>query len=107
MQALLLKEIKNPIIRSAVINYVLSVLVAVGVVIQAEVTNGKIDFTAIGAAVTLASLKWLHSTATDLSNRATTFDTKAELARLNAEVAATAKPSVVPPSADSTSPPQP
>ena len=64
LDVLLLRNIKNPIVRSAVINGALTVGVAAVDVLDAQLHSGHIDVNLIAGAATLAFSKWVHSTIT-------------------------------------------
>lgn len=69
MKSLLLREVQSPIIRSAIINGSLTVVVAVLDVLTAQLQDGEINFSLIVGAASLAFTKWIHSTLTDIANR--------------------------------------
>lgn len=71
LKGLLLLEVKNPIVRSAVINGGLTVAVAASDVLNAQLHSGHVDANLIAGAATLAFGKWLHSTVSDLVSRYT------------------------------------
>lgn len=66
LKTLLVRNVQNPIVRSALINLVLTVSVAAVTVLQAQLDDGHINLSLIVGAATLAFSKWVHSTATDL-----------------------------------------
>lgn len=72
LKTLLLREIKNPVLRSAVINFAIVVVVAAVTTLQGELTDGRVDIRIIVGTAIAAALKWAHSTATDLTNKAET-----------------------------------
>lgn len=63
-EKILLRDMSNPWLRSAVVNLVLTVSVAVVTVLQAQLTDGHVNVSLIVGAAALAFSKWGHSALT-------------------------------------------
>lgn len=88
LEKLLLREVQNPIVRSALVNFGLAVSVAAVEALQAQATDSHYNYSLVAGAIVLASAKWFHSTMSDIAAEA---ELKKVVAQLSATGSATYK----------------